>query len=166
MLVIDLILPYTDIYQPIYVSQNPLLYIILAGQSGKLGDREVKMSALVSRRSWVRIPPESPVKFFHRHSESTQYAVLYTRRCRAKLNQLFITRRKNFINLYKIISINYFTLSKQVQQIVFIYLFICYLTWGDLSVKHCFSKVARKPVNKGTCYVNQKHRGKPPTLPW
>ena len=25
--------------------------------------------------------------------------MLYTRRCRAKLNQLFITRRKNFVNL-------------------------------------------------------------------
>ena len=23
-----------------------------------------------------------------------------------------------------------------------------------------------KQVNKGVCYVNQKHRGKPPTLPW
>ena len=32
---------------------------------------------------------------FHRHSESTEYTVLYTRRCRAKLNQLFITRCKN-----------------------------------------------------------------------
>ena len=64
---------------------------ILAGQlsSDKLGGREVKTSALVSRRSWVRIPPESPVKVFH--SESTEYTVLYTRRCRAKLNQLFIT---------------------------------------------------------------------------
>ena len=35
----------------------------------------------------------------HRHSESTEYTVLYTRRCRTKLNQLFITRRKIFINL-------------------------------------------------------------------
>ena len=26
--------------------------------------------------------------FFHRHLESTEYTVLYTRRCRAKLNQL------------------------------------------------------------------------------
>ena len=70
--------------------RNPLLYGILAGQSslGKLGGREIKTSALVSRRSWVRIPPESPVKFFHRHSESTEYIVLYARRCRAKLNQL------------------------------------------------------------------------------
>ena len=50
--------------------------------------REVKTSALVSRRSWVRIPPKSPVKVvFHRHSESTGYTVLYTRRCRAKLYQ-------------------------------------------------------------------------------
>ena len=31
-------------------------------------------------------PPESPVKFFfHRHSESTEYTVLYTRRCRANI---------------------------------------------------------------------------------
>ena len=51
---------------------------------------EVKTSALVSRRSWVRIPPESPVKFFDRHTESTEYTVLYTRRRRAKLNQLII----------------------------------------------------------------------------
>ena len=66
-----------------------ILYVgILAGQSssGMLGGREVKTSAPVSRRSWVRIPPESPVTFF-RHSESTEYAVLYTRRCRATLNQ-------------------------------------------------------------------------------
>ena len=71
------------------ISQNPLLYRIPAGQSssGKLGGREVKTSALASRRSWVRIPPESPVKFFYRHLESTEYTVLYTRRCRAKLNQ-------------------------------------------------------------------------------
>ena len=54
-------------------------YKILAGQSssGKLGGREVKTSALISRRSWVRIPLESPsVKFYsHRHSESTEYVV-------------------------------------------------------------------------------------------
>ena len=53
--------------------------MILAGQlsSGKLGGREVKTSPLVSRRTWVRIPPESPVKCYN----------VYTRRCRAKLNQ-------------------------------------------------------------------------------
>ena len=33
-------------------------------QSNKIHCREVKTSALVSRRSWVRIPPKSPVKFF------------------------------------------------------------------------------------------------------
>ena len=50
----------------LWISRNPLLYRILAGlsSSGKLGGREVKTSALVSRRSWVRIAPESPVKFF------------------------------------------------------------------------------------------------------
>ena len=53
---------------------------------GKLGGREVKTSALVSRSSWVRV--ESPVKVFHRHSESTEYTVLYTHRCRAKLYRL------------------------------------------------------------------------------
>ena len=37
--------------------------------------------AQVGRRSWVRIPPESPVKFFHRYSEGTEHTVLYTRRC-------------------------------------------------------------------------------------
>ena len=31
---------------------------------GQARCRKVKTSALVSRRSWVRIPPESPVKFF------------------------------------------------------------------------------------------------------
>ena len=43
-----------------------LLYKILAGvsSSGKLGGREVKTSALVSRRQWVRIPPELPVHLF------------------------------------------------------------------------------------------------------
>ena len=78
------------------ISWNPLLYGILAGQSspGKLGGREVKTSALVSRRSWLRIPPESPVKFFHRHSESTEYTVLYTRRCRATFNQLNTNTRE------------------------------------------------------------------------
>ena len=34
-----------------------------------------------------------------RVSESTENAVLYTCRCRTKLNQLFITWGKNFINL-------------------------------------------------------------------
>ena len=50
----------------LYISRIPLLYRIPAGQSssGKLGGREVKTSALVSRRSWVQIPPETPVKFF------------------------------------------------------------------------------------------------------
>ena len=43
---------------------------------------EVKTSALVSRILWVRIPP---VKYFHRHSESTEYTVLYTHQCGAKL---------------------------------------------------------------------------------
>ena len=43
------------------------MYRILAGlsSSSKLSGREVKTSALVSKRSWVRIPPESPVEFFH-----------------------------------------------------------------------------------------------------
>ena len=59
----------------------------------------IRISTSISKRSWVRIPPVSPVKFFHRHSESAEYAVLYTRWCRAKLNHLFITRRKNLINL-------------------------------------------------------------------
>ena len=83
----------------LYISRNPLLYGILAGQSssGKLGGREVKTSALLSRGSWLRIPPKW--RFFYRHSESTEYTVLYTRRCMAKLNQLFITRRKDFTNL-------------------------------------------------------------------
>ena len=31
---------------------------------------------------------------------------LYTRRCKANLNQLFITRRKNAINLYIILTVN------------------------------------------------------------
>ena len=40
------------------------------------------------------------------------------------------------------------------------YLFIYYLTWGDLSVKHCFTKVPRKPSGTNCCQI-QKHRGKP-----
>ena len=59
----DLLLTSADIL----TSRPPsLLDRILAGlsSSGKLGGREVKMSALVSRRSWVRILSESPVKFF------------------------------------------------------------------------------------------------------
>ena len=81
---------------------NPLLYRILAGlsSSGKLVGREVKTSALVSRRSWVRIPPESPVKFFSTDTRKALGIQCYTHvGVRAKLNQLFITRRKNFINL-------------------------------------------------------------------
>ena len=73
------------------IKGNPLIYRILAGlsSSGKLGGREVKTSALVRRRSWIRIPPESPVKFFsHRHSESTDYTVLYTRRCKGKIKSI------------------------------------------------------------------------------
>ena len=40
--------------------------------------------------------------FFHRHSESTEYTVLYTRRCRAKLNQfslkeIQISNEKNIL---------------------------------------------------------------------
>ena len=64
----------------ICISQYPLLYRNLTCQSspGKLSGREVKTSALVSRRSWVRILPKSPVDFFHRHSA---YTVLYTLHC-------------------------------------------------------------------------------------
>ena len=63
----------------------------LAGQSssGKFGGREVKTSALVSRRSWVRIPPESPVKVFFTDTwkaPSMQCRCIYTRRCRAKIS--------------------------------------------------------------------------------
>ena len=54
------------------------------------GGREVETSALVSRRLWVRFLPESPVKVFHRHSESTEYAVLLTRQCGAELNTLLL----------------------------------------------------------------------------
>ena len=69
---IDLILPlhqrvYSTVYSVLFECLwNPLLHRILAGlsSSGKLGGPEVKTSALVSRRLWVRIPPESPVKFF------------------------------------------------------------------------------------------------------
>ena len=80
----------------LWISRNPLLHRILAGlsSSGKLGGPEVKTSAPVSRRSWVWIPPESPVKFF---STDTRKALSIVR---ATLNQLFITRRKNFINLW------------------------------------------------------------------
>ena len=63
----------SEVHQPIHIAEGADR--ILAGQSssGKLGGREVTTSALVSRRSWIRIPSESPVKYFHRHSESTIY---------------------------------------------------------------------------------------------
>ena len=74
---------------------------ILASLSspGKLGGREVKTSALISRRSWVRITPESPVKFFPTDTRKAPSIQCYTHvGVRAKLNQLFITQCKNFIN--------------------------------------------------------------------
>ena len=36
----------------------------------------------------VRIPPESPVKFFHRYSESTEHTVLHTSVYRTKLKSI------------------------------------------------------------------------------
>ena len=45
-------------------SRFPLWVVAGLSSSGKLGGLEVKTSALVSRRSWVRIPPESSVEFF------------------------------------------------------------------------------------------------------
>ena len=85
-----------EFHQPINIAE-PTCYIgfyrpIVIGQARW-------SSKLASRRSWVRIPLKSPCIFFHRHSESTEYTARDTRRCRAKLNQLFITSRKNFINL-------------------------------------------------------------------
>ena len=68
-----------------------LLCRMLAGQSssGKLGGREVKTSALVSRRSWVRFLPESPVKFFSTDTRKALSMQCYTHvGVRAKLNQL------------------------------------------------------------------------------
>ena len=58
--------PYTDVRIALYTQCFPRVCRILAGllSSGKLGGREVKTSASVSRRSWVWIPPESPVKSF------------------------------------------------------------------------------------------------------
>ena len=81
-------------------SRYSLLHRILAGQStsGKLGGQEVKTSARVSRWSLVRIPPESPVKFFPQTlGKHWVYSAIHTS-VWGKLNQLFITRRKNFIN--------------------------------------------------------------------
>ena len=47
-------------------------------------------------RSWVRIPPESPVKFFLQIiGKHWIYSAIHTSVYRTKLNQLFITRRKN-----------------------------------------------------------------------
>ena len=47
-----------------YVAASSALFIGWWNSSGKLVGREVKTSALLSRRSWVWIPPESPVMFF------------------------------------------------------------------------------------------------------
>ena len=99
----DLLLTSADVLtsQPPSLPDDPLLYRILAGLSSscKLGGREVKTSALVSRRSWDRIPPESPVKFFP-HTRKAMSMQCYTHvGVMAKLNKLFVTRHKNFVNL-------------------------------------------------------------------
>ena len=72
-----------------------LYHMLLAGQSssGKLGGREVKTSALVSRRSCVRIPLESPVKFF---STDTQKALSMQCYTHVGVGQ----NLKNFINRF------------------------------------------------------------------
>ena len=96
--------PTQEFHQPMNIAEPTAtcIYRILAGlsSSGKLGGREVKTSALESRRSWVWIPPESPVKFFPQTlGKHWVYSAIHVG-VRAKLNQLFITRRKNFINLW------------------------------------------------------------------
>ena len=57
--------------------RNPLLWDssrpIVIGQAR--WSRGWDVCTVVSRRSWVQIPPESPVKFFHRHSESTECTI-------------------------------------------------------------------------------------------
>ena len=75
----------------------------------QIGGREVKTFALVSRRSWVRIPPESHVKFFSQTLRKHVYAVLYTRRCKG--NFFNLTKRQNIdrcLTFYFILNLMWF----------------------------------------------------------
>ena len=75
------------VYSAVYSVLSECLWTKLHSRLGRdWSGREVKTSALVSRRSWVRIPPESPVICFSQ--TLGKYTVLYTRRWRAKLNKL------------------------------------------------------------------------------
>ena len=57
--------------------------------------RDVKTSALSKQEGVGSNPARVACQvFFHRHSESTEYTVLYARRCRAKLNQTQTVRYK------------------------------------------------------------------------
>ena len=69
-----------------FIDCNPLQYKILSSQlsSSKVGGQEVKTSALVSRRSWVRILSEPPVEFFHRRVCSASYI----HRCKGKTKSI------------------------------------------------------------------------------
>ena len=73
---------------------------------------------------WVRIPPESPVKFFQRHSEITEYTVLYTRRCRAKLKSVVYHPTQELTNLYIYVSF--------IEFLLFLYCnvhYVCKIKW-------------------------------------
>ena len=73
-------------------------YGILAGQSslGKLGGREVKTSALVSSEVVGSNPARITCEVFPQTlGKHWTYSAIHTSVYRTKLNQLFITRRKN-----------------------------------------------------------------------
>ena len=111
--------------------------------TGKLGGREVETSVLVSRRSWVRIPPESHVKFFHRHSESTEYTVLYTRWCKGKI---------------KLISQVGFCISWLLIGFIYRHLTNCNL---PLRMKRNYGK-----INTDQPWPCPLHSGLDPSTPW
>ena len=48
------------------------------------------MTGPVSRRSWIQVPPKSPVDFVHADTQSTEYTVLfsYVSKCKKQINLL------------------------------------------------------------------------------
>ena len=75
---VDLILPYTDVCIARVSVEKPTTSCLLVQTSSKQ----------VVGSNPARVTCEC---FFYKHSESTEHTVLHTCRCRAKLNQLFMT---------------------------------------------------------------------------
>ena len=53
--------------------------------SGRLGGREVKTSAVICRKSWVRILPKSPVEFWTTDTQKAQSIYCTLHRCRESI---------------------------------------------------------------------------------